>query len=369
MSDTTVDTVGSGPLTSVTHDGFTVVANSESEKDMQENFDSEPKPLDGDDEDLEREKEKADKKRKKEAASELGKAGGKASAEARAAKAEKEPEPEKEPEKPKDKPEPDEAEPEKEPGNPRHDAKARIQQLAREKNEERAARRELEARLETLEAERAKPKVDLIPPTEEKRPRPDQFGTYEEYVEAAAEYKAEQKLHQVMEAAERKRAADSHANGIVQRIETFKERLADEPDLVSRVDERLLNLQPTFTLPPGTQPGPLNVIADEIISSEVTAKLMLHLTEHPEEMSRLAKLPNAREIARAVARLEDKLTAPPASPPTSRPVFEEVSRAAPPVRPVSTSAAAYDDDLDDDAPLDRHISVMNTREAKLRRVR
>jgi hypothetical protein len=73
----TVDAVGGGPVTQVTHDDMQVESNSESAEEMKENFGAEERPKDSEPEPTEEEKAS-------EAAAELGKRGGEASAKKRA---------------------------------------------------------------------------------------------------------------------------------------------------------------------------------------------------------------------------------------------------------------------------------------------
>ena len=353
MSDMT------GPMASVVSDGFQISSNEGTAEEIEANLKSEPAPLDGEPEDP----EEAEAKATKEAAAKLGKKGGEAAAKAHA-KAEKDEETEeKPPEKPKkeaeqsepkQKPESDEV---KETGR----AQARIERLARERAEERAKRVELEERLAKLEAERAKPAEDP------KRPQITDYATTEEYAEAYADYKAEQKVQEALRKREEEDKAKAYAKSITDRVQTFQDRIKADPELVSKIDPEIGNLEPTWVLKPGVAPGPLNVIADELISSEAVVPLMLHLTNHPEEFEKLQALPNAREIARAIAKLEDKLTATPPQPAPK----ESVSRAAPPVRllPSSVQADGNDDVDSDDTPFEKHFTVYNSRDSRIRRGR
>ena len=142
-----------GPIATVTHDGFSISSNEGSAKAIKENLDSDAAPLDGTPEEAEEVKAKEAKKKRSEAASELGKAGGKAAAEARKSSQDDVTNFDEEAEiKAREAEEEDEEKPEDtKKGNPRHDAKARIQQLARERAAERARANALEARLAAVE--------------------------------------------------------------------------------------------------------------------------------------------------------------------------------------------------------------------------
>ncbi len=237
---------------------------------------------------------------------------------------------------------------EERPPNPRHNAQARIQQLAREKREaeeraegERRARQALEDRIARLErgekpAEPAKPQRQAAE-ADPDRPRPDQFDSYDDYVDALTEYKADQRIKATLEKLGAQREADEAAQGVVKRINTFRERAAD-PELVSKIDPELAELRPASLLAPGEKVLQGNVLAEEFLQSEHPGELMLYLTEHPEERSRLLNAPDVRTIQRGVALIEERLSkgAPPA---------RQTSKAPPPISTVTPSSVPGNPDL------------------------
>lgn len=291
------------------------------------------------------------------AASELGKAGGKAAAEARKEKAEAKPA-----EKPDDKPaakEPEtpetkEAKPEekaepkpkaKDDDDPRLSSKARIAELARERAEERAARQAAEQELARLRAERQAPKEAPAAPEPGGRPKRETFATEDEYIEAVADWKAEQRIQQA-------RREDATNRVREERSSKFRERIAKDPDFVSNVDPRLLEMVPAHMLEPGAPLGPENVIAEALVTSERAVELFHYLTDHPEEMVRLIRLPNGFEIGRAVGQLEDRLASKAAPKDAPEPEPEVASSAPPPMRPVAASSVTPEPDVTGDLDFD-----------------
>ncbi len=360
-----------GAIATVVHDDFVVSSNTESEKQMRENFESEAKSPDGKDEDP----KEAEKKKRSEAAAELGKAGGEATAKARA-EADKDKEPDKAVPKVEAKPKEEKAdEPDKDKeGDPRLSARARVMEATRKAADEKRAREKLEARLAKLEAEREPSKREAKPaPIGDEKPTPDKYETYEEYVEALSDYKVEQRVKKLTAEAEVRQQAETHTQGIVKRVETFNERLTkaekDDPGLLGKVDPRLLELTPTFLLPPNQGPTAASDIAQAVLESEQSPVLLLHLSEHPDEMQRLLRLPDSYAVARAIGALEARLSdgAPKAE--EKKEKEEPVSQARPPVKPVSGSPQVGDDEPGEDASLDDHIRIYNARDAKARRGR
>jgi len=371
-----VHTVGDGGLSQVTHDGLTVVSNSETADEMKENLEAEPKPLDGEPEDP----KEAEKKRVSKAAAELGKKGGEAAAKARAEKDDLAEEPEEKAEaKPEEKKgeakeEAKDEKDERKQGLSKQDARARVMEATRAAAEARKAREaaearaeELEARIARLEAERTKPAGEARPAAGKgTKPTPEKFETYEEYVEALTDWRVEERVQKLTREAEIQKEATRFADRIGTTVQTFNDRFMKaaeaDPELMRRVDPNLLNLKPTFTLPPGTPARAENDIAQAIVESERPAELMLHFSEHPEDYERLLKSRDTYQVVRAVGALEAKLER------GERPgsvIADTVSKAKPPVRPIPASPQ-YSDDLSDDMDFDEYVRVANARERRRR---
>jgi len=351
------EVVGSGPLTQVTHDDMTVVSNSESAEDMSANFKTEPRPKDGEPEDP---KVKEEKERKA-AAVKLGKAGGEAAAKARSERETADEVPET-------------PEGEEKLGKPRHDARARVMEATRKLAEERKARQALEDRLARLEAERGQPaKEATSKPSGDGKPQPDQFESYEEFVEALADWKTDRKVEKLTREAEERQANVSHAQGILQRVDGFRERIEKvaeaDPEFTDKVDGRLLEITPTFMLHPNQAPSAASDVAQAIIESDNSGALLLHLSEHPEDMSRIIRLPDSFAVFRAIGALEARLTSEPAPKVEAKRPEPSVSKAAPPVRPVHGTPSYSEEDVDEDTDLDTHIRILNAREERTRRGR
>lgn len=363
-SDATV----SGPFESFTHEGLTISSNSETAEDIKANLtESAEKPLDGEEPDPEKE----EAARVSKAASELGRKGGQAAAEKRA-KAGENDALEGEEEQPKAK--------EKPLGKPRDDPRARMLEATRKESEAKkllaterqererlaAENRELRAAHEARQREQpAAPKLERPTlPEDPSDPRPyetdPRFKTYEDFVEARARWAARQEFSERRREAERQFMASARDQHIVGAIGAFNKRLDDAGDSFrDQIAPEVLALQPSFTMRPGERPTALTCIADELISSEHAPALMLHLSEHPEDLQRIAALSNSRDVSREMAKLEGRVSAAPAGN-SERPATS--SKAKPPVRPVTGSPTPASDDVDDDTPFEVHFRKMNARD-------
>jgi hypothetical protein len=335
---------------------------------MRENFDSEPKPKDGKPGDQDAEKAKAEKGERSEAAKKLGKAGGEAAAKAKKAK-DAQPEPEATADAKPDDADADEGKPGKS-----SRAKARIAQLARERAEERQKRQELEARLAKLETER-KPKEDASKPEGDEEPQQDQFNTWEEYSRAVTRWEVRQGISEEVQKLTAKQREEQEEGRKLEAVKTkaqefygrLDEALQADPEFYNRVDPALVQGTPTFLLPEGQPPSAESDVMQAIVDSEHAAALLLHLSEHPDEMDKLRALPDTFSVFRAMGRLEARVGGEPAPKAEPKPEERPVSQAKPPVRPLTGSPQYSEEDVGDDTPFEDHLRIYNARDARARR--
>jgi hypothetical protein len=314
------------------------------------------------------------------AASELGKKGGEAAAKARK-EAAKEAKPAEKAEETDDEPATEEGK-EKPLGKPRDDPRARMLEATRKEAEAKRERDAERARAERLErelaAERAArpapPKPAAEPekarPAEDIKPKADDFEDYEQFLDARDAYNRRQWERETEARAQvsaRQRSVDSTVFSFNERLAGVK---ADNPEFAAKFHEfmggvspEVRDLQPSFMRAEGQRPDASHVIADEIIRSEHAPALMLHFTEHPEDLQRVKALRTPDDVkveVRLIARgLEAATTVATSTEP-------EVSKAKPPVRPVTGSPHTADSEPDDDTPYDDHVRIMNAKERRKR---
>lgn len=175
---------------------------------------------------------------------------------------------------------------------------------------------ELRGRLEAMSAQAA-------PVKEEPRPDRSKFESDEEYIEAVAEWKADQRLaKREREQAEARAAAerDQVAKNWQKAQQRARAEIDDYDDVVKASDVQL--------------PGHLH---EAILESDVGPHLAYYFAKHPSEAKRFAAMSPTTAI-RQLGKLEDKLAdddgeaAPPAKAAPSPAV--EKSKAPPPITPV-----------------------------------
>lgn len=295
-----------------------------------------------------------------DAASQLGKRGAEARAKARESEPEEPAEKTAKPIKPippkrdgaaaEPEPEPVEAaEPEETPeeppkdkrGNPRHDPNARIREATREAAEAKRQRDEamrraeaFEARLAALErGERPRPQREAQPqPRSEGKPVAADFDDYDAYLDARDDYNRRQWESGIVQRAQEQAQQHAQTQHLEQAAGRFREAAKA---VVGQISEEVGQLRTSFQLAPGEPETAENWIANELVfSPEQAPALMLHFTEHPEDLQRIAALSNPRAVSREMAKLEARLDAATTAPAPSD-KREVVSRATPPVRPVT----------------------------------
>lgn len=197
----------------------------------------------------------------------------------------------------------------------------RIDQLTREKYEERRRAEELEARLKDLESKISKPEPVAAP-------NPEDFDDYNEYLNKQADYLASlaqerirRSQEQELKAAEQRRLADEQA----ERAQRYKDRVEAELSQYEGFMERVND--PTFN-------RITNVMHPDIIAliqeSDKGTALTYHLATHLSEADRIAKLSPVL-AARELAILETKIQSP-------KP--KKVSEAPDPIKPLGGNEQA-----------------------------
>jgi hypothetical protein len=203
-------------------------------------------------------------------------------------------------------------------------AQKRIDRLTWEANEAKRKAEELEAKLRERQERQPEPSAA--------RPKPEDFQDYDAYVEALADWKAEEKarkLRDELKAESEKTRAKTEAD---RRMEAFRAAESKVRATVQDYDEAIQDAQDT----PMTQ-----VMFDVILESEVGPNLLYHLAKNPDEAERIAHLSPARQAAE-IGKLEDKLAQQLKDPPKPK-----ASNAPPPVNPVRARGSASTPRLDD----------------------
>ena len=261
---------------------------------------------------------------------------------------------------PEDEPEPEEAEDRDEHpklGKPRNDPNARVAQAIRRAKEAETeaanARREAadaRARLEAAERARTAPAAQDQRQTPQEaaraseKPKEEDFPTYAEFVDALTDWKVDQRAQKDQREYRAHQVAAreaQHVDGLIKGWNGTLEKAAkDDPGFMDAITPALEAIGlPSRLLPSGHEPNALSWIADDLFSAQERAPaLLLYLSEQPDEIQRLAALSSPRAITRELAKIENRLDAATTGTSSER----EVSKANPPVTPVTGSPAVAD---------------------------
>lgn len=271
-------------------------------------------------------------------------------------------------------------------GKPKDDPRARVAEATRaakeareeaERNrqalaQERAERARLAQELEQARAARqeAKPvpkaQPQYVDDPDDPRPKDEDFQDYSDLIEARAQWATRQAHRKLTERTVQAQQEQQYRAGIDTRWGKHIERItkAGGEDFLGGFDpEHLKAMRPTFSLGPGERPGPINVITDEIVSSEHGPAMMVYFRDNPEDFQRIAALGTPLDVAKEMAKLEYRLSAATAG--TS--AKAEVSRAKPPVRPVTGAPNIAEPELTGDVSFDDFARRRAAQKAKASR--
>lgn len=146
---------------------------------------------------------------------------------------------------------------------------------------------------ESKEGEEVEPKAESKE-TDPGKPRAEDFDDHSEYVEALAEYKADQKIKDYASKQEQKRIQSEQqakVNSHIQRVQEFSEKVDDFQEVLEGVDD----IQASAT------------VQEVIITSENGAELMYELAKDRAEYARICNL-TPIAAARALGRFESKIS-------------------------------------------------------------
>jgi hypothetical protein len=179
---------------------------------------------------------------------------------------------------------------------------------------------ELRARMEAMSAQAA-------PVKEEPRPDRSKFASDEDYIEAVAEWKADQRLakrEQEQAEARAKAERDQLVKGWQDAQQRARAEIEDYDDVIKGSDVQL--------------PGHLH---QAILESDVGPHLAYYFAKHPDEAKRYASMSPTKSL-RELGRLEDRLTEDDDRPPAKLSPKAEVekSKAPPPITPVKDGRTA-----------------------------
>lgn len=193
------------------------------------------------------------------------------------------------------------------------------------------AERKLAREFERKIAEATKPAPQAVEPAA--KPLPAQFQTTEEYVEAVAEWKADQILSKKLTELEGQQKQRAQAAQQEQVLSTYREREEQARGKYADFDEVAYNPQLPIT----------DAMAGVIQHSDEGTDIAYYLGKNPAEAMRIAKLPpflQATELGKLTAKI-------------AAPTKPNVSSAPPPISPVTGRSGQFVVDTSDPKSLEK----------------
>lgn len=192
----------------------------------------------------------------------------------------------------------------------------RIDRLTRE-------RYRLQGELDAIRRQQVQPQAAQAPSSSEGAPTPDQFQSYEQYLEAKAEWKAEQKVSEVLRRQQESTRQQSAQAEQAKLRATWEQRVDAASDAYDDFDE--VALAPDLPIS-----GPM---AEAIQRAEKGADVLYYLGKHRDVASQLASM-DAFSAAIRIGEIAATL---------ARPVPKKTTSAPPPINPVGARATAAKD--------------------------
>lgn len=205
---------------------------------------------------------------------------------------------------------------------------------------------QLQQRLEAIERRLAGEPARK--PTESTKPVPDNFKTYEEYVEALADWKSEQRVAKAFDEKEQttqKQAEDARVKEVFdsynKRVEEARGRFEDFDEVVGRDD---------ISIPQSVQLA--------IVEMDNGPEVAYYLGQHPEEAKKLLAMTPMQSVI-AVGKMSATLGT------TNSPEKRPVTGAPPPIKPVGAASTKSARSLED-MPQREYNRIRNEEEQKRR---
>lgn len=193
----------------------------------------------------------------------------------------------------------------------------RIDRLTRE-------RYRLQGELEAIRRQQAQqPEPQRQPTQTEGAPKPEQFQSYEEYLEAKAEWKAEAKVREVLQRQQESTKQQSQQAERAKLMQAWEQRVDEASAIYDDYDEVALAPDVPVSAP----------MAEAIQRAEKGADVLYYLGKHRDVAAQIAAL-DPLSAAVAIGRLEATI---------ARPQPRKTTSAPPPISPVGARAAPVKD--------------------------
>jgi hypothetical protein len=196
-------------------------------------------------------------------------------------------------------------------------------------------------------------------------PKLDEFDSVADHTAAMSFFIAKAMLAEERSATQATTAQERAQVAQQERFDGFQTRIAaakeKDPDWGTKLSAEVRALKPYGALAQGEKAGPSNALAEEIVDSPISDQILLHLSAHGDELTRLITMPEAiarmgdgpaqrrahrEHIAREFARLEGRLmstaVAPGASAQAEVVVPSPVSKAPPPADTITRARSTTD---------------------------
>lgn len=221
--------------------------------------------------------------------------------------------------------------------------------LEKRLGKERRKREEIERRLRITEELHLKGRDGQQPAQRQdelqvgKEPKREEFDTYEQFIEARAEWRAEQAAERRITEREKKAQESAAKEQAAKEAEAFRKRMKDSAKGLEDYDDVMAEATRDASQPVS------RIFADALDGLEAPARVLYELARNQDEAERIASLPLARQ-ARELTLLDMKLKQQPQP---------QRSRAPSPIDPVGGKGGAASDEITGNESGDEYLRKRN----------
>jgi hypothetical protein len=199
-----------------------------------------------------------------------------------------------------------------------------------------------------LENERAKRSNDTPKNETSEKPRPDDFETQEDYIEALTDWKTDRKFQEFEKGQEKKSAQqreNEFANSWQKKVQDFEDEAPDFQDVLEDVSHL------TFS----------RMKLESIMESDVGPKLMYEIAQNEELAQKISEMSDTRAI-REIGKIEARLL------PSSETKTKKQTRAPKPITPIGGGGGKVKKDLYSLDISQKEYEAMRAQQRKARRM-
>jgi hypothetical protein len=138
-------------------------------------------------------------------------------------------------------------------------------------------------------------------------PKFEDFNSLSEHAAAMSLFVLEQSNAERAQASQQQELTSAQQARAGKFMEQLNAAKVADPEFTKKLTPEVRALKPFNALQPGEGAGPLNVVGEQVFDSPIAPKVLLHFSQHPEDLRRLATVPEHLRSLPARAQAEQHI--------------------------------------------------------------